>query len=246
MKSHPVTLFIDNKESFRVVKPMLKRILDKPRLIHCKTHKEAMKYIDSDQYADIIFADWSLTGYPFIRSVRGDLENHNTPVIIMSDDTKIKKIVLKDIDREATFFLAKPFLEKGLIKKFNKVSTVIERRRKNRIYPDCPVSLQIQFNKKQQYSLLLIDISIDGCLLRAPIEISRQISIYQYAQVSLAIDEFNIQVNGEVYRIGHDRTNPDNKDTVLVMIKFSSSDQQDRGLQELVDELEKRWCSSLE
>jgi DNA-binding response OmpR family regulator len=246
MKSNPVTLFIDNKESFGVVRPMLNRMLEKPRLIHCKTLKEAMKYIDSDQYADIIFADWSLTGYPFMRSVRRDLENHNTPVIIMSDDTKIKKIVLKNIDQEATFFLAKPFLEKGLVKKFNKILNIIERRRKNRIYPDYPISLPVQFYKKQQYSLLLIDLSIDGCLFRVPIETSRQISIYQSTQVSLAIDEFNIQVNGEVYRIGHDRTNPDNKDTVLVMIKFSSSDQQNRGLQELVDELEKRWHSSLE
>ena len=48
-------------------------------------------------------------------------------------------------------------------------------------------------------------------------------------------------VHGEVYRIGHDRTNPENKDTVLIMIKFSDSEQQDRELQELVDELGKRW-----
>lgn len=244
MKSQPVILFVDSKKNFNIVKPMLERMLDQPRFIHCKTYQDAMKYIDSDQYADIIFADWDLTGYPFIHSVRDDLENHNTPVIIMSDDTKIKKIVLKNIDQEATFFLAKPFLEKGLIKKYNKVLKVIERRRKNRIYPDCPIPLQVKITKNQQYSLPLIDISIDGCLFRAPIEISREISIYQHAKVSLTIDEFDTHVHGEVYRIGHDRTNPYNKDTVLIMIKFSSSDQQGRELQELVDELEKRWCSS--
>jgi DNA-binding response OmpR family regulator len=223
------------------MKPMLERMLDRPRVIHCQTYEQAMDYIDSDQYADIIFADWDLTGYPFIDSVRRDLENHNTPVMIMSEDTAIKSIVLKSIDREATFFLAKPFLEKGLVKKFGKALRDIERRRKNRIHPVSPVSLEIQFDNNQQQALPLVDISIDGCLFRAPIGTSRQLSIYQAVQVSLAIDEFNLEVHGEIYRIGHDRINPDKKDTVLVMIKFSSTDQQDRELQELVDELGKRW-----
>lgn len=241
MKSNPVTLVVDNQEVFKIMKPMLKRLLGKPRFVHCKTRKDAMGFIDSDQYADIIFADWDLTGYPFMNSVRRDLENHNTPVIIMSDDTKIKKIVLKHIDREATFFLAKPFLEKGLVKKFSKVSKDIERRRKNRICPNCSLLLQVQFNEKQQYSLPLVDISIDGCLFRVPLEDSWRMSIYQQVLVSLDIDEFNMAVHGEVYRIGHDRVVPDNKDSVLVMIKFSNSEQQGRELQELVDELGKRW-----
>lgn len=241
MKSQPVTLFIDSQEVFDIVKPMLEKILDRPRLIHCRTHKEAMDYIDSDQYADIIFADWSLTGYPFINSVRRDMENHNTPVIIMSEDTTIQTIVLEKIDREPTFFQSKPFLEKGLVHKFNEVLQVIERRRKNRINPDRPVSLEVQFDDNQQYSLPLVDISIDGCLFRTPLETSRQISIYQHVTISLNIDEFNMQVHGEVYRIGHDRTIPENRNTVLVMIKFNDLEQQGRELQELVDELEKRW-----
>jgi len=241
MKSNPVTLFVDNQESFDMVKPMLENILDKPRLIHCKTHKDAMKYIDSDQFADIIFADWDLTGYPFMHSVRDDLENHNTPVIIMSEDTKIKKITLKNLDREATFFLAKPFLEKGLKKKFKKVSKVIERRRKNRIYPTSPVLVKVKFSDKQKYSLPLVDISLDACLLRVPLEDSWRMSIYQNTRISFALEEFNLKVNGEVYRIGHDRANPDSKDTVLVMFKFANSDQQDKDFIEMIDELEKRW-----
>lgn len=241
MKSRPVTVFIDSKKSFELVKPMLKRMLDRPRLIHCKTHKDAMKYIDSDQFADIIFADWDLTGYPFMHNVRDDLENHNTPVIIMSEDTTIKKITLKNLDREATFFLAKPFLEKGLKKKFNKVLKVIERRRKHRIFPASPVSVDIKFNDKQQYSLPLIDISLDACLVRAPLEESWRMSIYQHTRISFVLEEFNIEVSGEVYRIGHDRNNPVTKDTVLVMIKFDNADQQDADFIEMIDELEKRW-----
>jgi len=241
MKSCPVTLLIDCQDDFDIIKPMLEKALDRPRIIHCKTHQDAMDYIDSDEYADIIFAEWELTGYPFIDSVRRDLENHNTPVVIMSKDIALKKIVLKSIDREATFFLAKPFLEKGLVNEFNRILKDTDRRRKNRIHPVSPVFLQIQFNEKQQYSLPLVDISIDGCLLRTPVETSWHFSVYQHVQVYLNIDEFNMQLHGEVYRIGHDRAFLDSKDNVLILIKFSNSDQQDMKVQEMVDDLGKRW-----
>ena len=86
-----------------------------------------------------------------------------------------------------------------------------------------------------------MDISVDACLLRTPLEESWRMSIYQHVSISFSLDEFNIKINGEVYRIGHDRTNPDSKDTVLVMIKFDSADQQDKKFLEMIDELEKRW-----
>ena len=241
MKSQPATLLVDNQEMFEYMKPMLEGILDQPRLIHCSSQQEAMDYIDSHEFADVILADWDLTGYKFIDRVRRDLENHNTPVIIMSEDTTIKKIVLKEIDREATFYLAKPFLEKGLKKKFNKVLNSIERRRKNRVHPASPLELEVKFDHGQQYSLSLVDISIDGCLFRIPVETCRELNIYQPAEIRLAIDEFDIKVHGEVYRLGHDRARPDTRDTVLAMIKFSNTDQQSRALEELMDELSRRW-----
>lgn len=241
MKSQPVTLLVDNQETLDYMQPMLEEILDQPRLIHCASRDEAMRYIDSHEYADVILADWELTGYKFIDRVRRDIENHNTPIIIMSEDTTIKKIVLKEIDREATFFLTKPFLEKGLKKKFNKVLNSIERRRKNRVHPASPVALEVEFGSGQVYTLALVDISIDGCLFRIPLETSRELSVYQPADVRLAIDEFDIKVNGEVYRLGHDRARPDTKDTVLAMIKLSQPDRQSRALEELMDELGRRW-----
>jgi len=240
MKTHPVVLVVDGQEVFDLMQPVLKDMLNKPKIIHCKTHQDAMNYIASDQQADFIFADWDLTGYQFMDHVRSDLENHNTPVIIMSEDTKNKKIGLNKVEREATFFLAKPFLGKGLIKKFNKALKVVERRRKNRIHPDRSYLLPVIFNDKH-YSLALVDISIDGYLLRVPLETSQQISIYQAVEVTLKIDEFNVRATGEVYRIGHDRPIPESKDTVLVMIKFAGSAQQENEIQDLIDELSRRW-----
>ena len=46
-----------------------------------------------------------------------------------------------------------------------------------------------------------------------PLESSKQFFIYQKTVLSLHIDEFNIQINGEIYRIGHDRPIPENLDS---------------------------------
>ncbi len=241
MKNNPAVLIIDDQDVFDLIKPLISKTLNTTQLIHCKNHEDAMSYIASDQQADIIFADWSLTRHSFMESVRSDLENHNTPVVIMSEDSKIKNIVLNEIESKSTFFLAKPFLKKGFIKKLTKVLDVMEHRRKVRLHPENTYLLNITLNDKQSIALPLVDISIDGCLLRVPLEVSRQFYIYQKAVVSINIEEFKTRIDGEIYRIGHDRPIPEKRDSVLLMIKFNGSAKQNDALQEVIDELGKRW-----
>jgi CheY-like chemotaxis protein len=241
MRSNPTALFIDSQTNFNIVQPMLAKILDEPRVIHCTTHKEAMDYIHSEEYADIIFADWDLTGYRFMDSVRSDPENHNTPVIIMSEDTTIQTIVLNKINREATFFLPKPFLEKGLTVTFSQVLKGIERRRKDRINPPSELFLKIQLDSVREYTFPLVNISLDGCLFRVPVEASHDIRIYEPVLVYLSIEEFDVQVHGEIYRIGPDLTYPEIKETVLIMVMFNALAQETREVLELIDDLGKRW-----
>ena len=189
MKSNPVTLVIDSQEVFEFINPILNQTFKITHIIHCKTHQEAMSYIDSSLQVDMIIADWDLTGYIFIDSVRSDLESHNTPILLMSEDTAIKKIVLNNIESKATFFLAKPFLKKGFVKKLSKVLKLMEHRRKNRLHPEKIITQNIKITEKQSYSFPLVDISIDGCLLRVPIEESKHFSIYLETVLSLNIDE---------------------------------------------------------
>ena len=246
MKPNPTTLYVDDKENFDFVKPMLEQMLGEPEIIHCQTHREAMDYIESDEYADIIFADWDLTGYKFMDSVRHDPENHNTPVIIMSEDTTIQHIVLNKIDRAGTYFLPKPFLERGLVTTYDQVLRGIERRRKFRIKPVCDIFLEVQFNGYLKRTLPLVDFSIDGCLLRAPVDISHEIKIYDDAHVWLKIDEFDMQIDGEVFRIGADLTYPESKESALIMVSFDPTKKDSREFIDLVDDLGKRWMSAAE
>ena len=240
MKNNPSILIIDDQEIFEFISPLLNKSLVSPHITHCKTNREALGYIASGLQADIIIANWDLTGHGFLENLRRDLENHNTPIIIMSEDTQNKKIILNSLNRKVTFFLAKPFLKKGFNKKLAKVLSLMEQRRKNRLRPNQNYKLKVALSDKQYISLLLVDISIDGCLFRASIETSKLFSIYQKTVITLNINEFNLQQKGEVFRIGHDIPIPEKHDSVLIMIKFSDS-QQNSELQEAIDELGKRW-----
>ena len=241
MKSRPVALVVETQAGFDYIKPMLEKMLIQPRIVHCDTHQAAMSYVASDEYADYIFADWGLGGYRFLEAVRADLENHNPPILIMSEDTNNKQVVLNATTSPGTFFLAKPFLEKGLVKKFEKALDTVERRRKQRINPFREILLSVTLEDDDCHEFQLVDISIDGCLFRMSLDMSRKLYVYQKAIVSLVIDEFDIKVVSEIYRIGHDRPIPEARDTVLVMFKFLVDEEQDRDLSDLVDELGRRW-----
>jgi hypothetical protein len=118
---------------------------------------------------------------------------------------------------------------------------VIERRRKDRIHPDIQITLKVHLNDALVYSLPLVDLSIDGCLFRVPIKNSRKFVVCQPAVVDLTIEEFNMQVHGDVYRITVDTDYPQNKDTALVMIMFGAMERDNKDLQEMIDILGKRW-----
>ncbi len=242
MKAKLVILILESKNVFDLMQPALDKTLESTQFVHCSTHQEAMQYVYSDQRADLIFADWSLAGFSFIDEVRADLENHNTPIIIMSEDVTNKKIVLNEIENKSTYFLSKPFLDKGLIKKVTKVLKHRERRRSTRIHPHKDYSISFDCNDKGNFQTQLVDISISGCLLRLPIEMTRQISIYNQCVLNIVIDEFQLEIMGELIRIGHDRLLPEEKRSVLIMMKFidTQADHVEK-LQNMIDELNLRW-----
>ncbi len=242
MKDELVILILESKEMFDLMKPVLSKKLNTTRFIHCPTHQEAMTYMDSDQRADMVFADWAMADFSFIDKVRSDLENHNTPIIIMSEDVTNKKIVLNKTENKSTYFLSKPFLDKGLIKKVKKVLKHLERRRSTRIHPHGDYSILVKCKDETVFQLPLVDISISACLLRLPIELSRKITIYDKCNLEIEIDEFKIELLGELSRIGHDRPVPEDHSTVLIMVKFIET-QPDRieHFQDMLDRLYLRW-----
>ncbi len=242
MNAKFVILIVDSKNIFDLMRPVLEKQLCSAQFIHCTSHQQAMDFVHSDQRAHLIFADWSLTGFTFVDEVRSDEENHNTPVIIMSEDVTKKQIVLNEIENKSTYFLSKPFLDKGLIKKLNKVLAQRERRRSTRIHPGKSYAVEFNIKDKGSFQSQLVDISITACLLRLPIENTREIGIYEQCLLDINIDEFTIKVMAELVRIGHDELRPGNKKSVLVVMNFIDTQLEHvTKLQLMIDELGLRW-----
>ena len=242
MNAKFVILIVDSENVFDLMRPALEKELRSTQFIHCTSHQQAMDYVHSDQRASIIFADWSLTGFTFVDEVRSDVENHNTPVIIMSEDVTKKQIVLNEIENKSTYFLSKPFLDKGLIKKLNKVLAQRERRRSTRVHPNKGYSVEFDIKNKGSFQSELVDISISACLLRLPVEVTRKIGIYDQCLLDINIDEFTVKITAELVRIGHDELKQGDKTSVLVVMKFIDTQLEHvTKLQLMIDELGLRW-----
>jgi len=242
MKAKFFILIVDGKKVFDLMQPALEKELRSTQFIHCSTHQQAMDYVHSEQRANLIFADWSLTGFIFVDEVRSDLENHNTPIVIMSKDVTSKQIVLNEIENKSTYFLSKPFLDKGLIKKVNKVLAQRERRRSTRLHPGKSYAVSFDIKDKGNFQSELVDISISACLLRLPIEVTRQIGIYDQCLLDINIDEFAVKILGELVRIGHDELHPGDQTSVLVVMRFIDTQLEHvEKLQIMIDELGLRW-----
>jgi len=242
MKAKFVILIADSKDVFDLMRPALEKELRSTQFIHCSTQQQAMDFVHSEQRANLIFADWSLTGFTFVDEVRSDVENHNTPVIIMSEDVTKKQIVLNEIENKSTYFLSKPFLDKGLVKKLNKVLAQRERRRSTRIHPSKDYAVEFDIKDKGSFQSELVDISISACLLRLPVEVTGPTGIYDECLLDINIDEFSVKIMAELVRIGHDELKPGDKTSVLVVMKFIDTQLEHvTKLQLMIDELDLRW-----
>ena len=235
-------MVVDSQEIFELMEPILAEFLHTSNIVHCSTHQQAMDYVFSDQRADLIFADWVLSGHQFVTGVRNDLENHNTPIIIMSEDVRIKGIVLDETENRTTFFLSKPFLSKGLTHRITEVLDLVERRRQSRLRPQKDYRIDIDFAGEGIHSLSLVDISIFGCLFRMPVELTKRLSIYQQGEIHLQIDDLKTEISGELCRMGYDKPVPEDRASVLMMMKFiDTRPEHEEQLQAMLDELYTRW-----
>jgi len=242
MKQNPLIVVIDQKDIFEAMRPVLLREFYQPELVHYSTKKEAVDFVHSDVKADIMFVDWHLVNEEsFFFKVREDIENHNTPVVIMTEgdhDFIFNNAIKYGITQQMT----KPFLDKALLKQINKITSFQEGRRKRRIHPGKQQLIQVKFNGQEEKQLPLIDLSSEGCLLRVSTKLAQKAFIYHQAKINLNIPSYDITIDSEVSRIGHNYPHVDEQDSVLMMLKFRPLDDEEQGkLNDLLDDLQTEW-----
>lgn len=241
MRHEPVVMIVDEQELFDEMRLPLSRALSTSHIIHCPTLECAMEMVRSDLRADIIFADWLMTGSNFIDAVRSDLENHHTPIVMMTD-SDLPQVINSAIQHGANAYLAKPFMQKALLNKVAEVTRMVERRRKRRIHPEASYTVGVTLGDASCITLQLIDFSIDSCLVRAPTNLCQQICIYQACHVNMKVEEFDVTMDAELFRVEHDAPLPPDRDTVLMMFRFTDNhDDRLEKLTDMLDELVARW-----
>jgi len=140
----------------------------------------------------------------------------------------------------ASDHLFKPFLDKGLVHKIRRVTQNRELRRMRRIHPTMALSVEVARDGESATSMELMDISIGGCRLRAPLSASGGLSIYDTARLALQGEAGPISLEGRLIRIAED---PDNAPhSVRVSYAFDNLPSQTReALGDLLETLRARW-----
>ncbi len=236
MTHEAVVLIVDDKEMFDYMAPVVKESLHTAQLIHCDNFNDAMVMIRSDLAIDFIFADWELSGPDFIREVRHDAETHHSPLIIMStsDDEQFIGMVMR---LGATDVLTKPFMEKGLTHKIQRVVHSRDLRLRRRLKVDmCDGTLSAAFTNGELVELKLVDLSILGARARGPHSLCGKVCINQEVALTLGYCVEPVELAGRLIRLEYDPEEPETN--VLLAFRFEERDESEKQrLREVMEEL---------
>jgi len=241
MKREEEVLVVESREMFDFMAPIIERELSTHRVVHRESREEAFAYLHSHvgSPVDLIFADWERVGPEFIQAVRAEHDTRYTPLIVLSD-SDADAVVAAAARAGASDHLFKPFLDKGLVHKIRRVTQNRELRRMRRIHPTMALSVEVARDGESATSMELMDISIGGCRLRAPLSASGGLSIYDTARLALQGEAGPISLEGRLIRIAED---PDNAPhSVRVSYAFDNLPSQTReALGDLLETLRARW-----
>ncbi|MBF0219048.1 MAG: hypothetical protein HQL49_05905 [Gammaproteobacteria bacterium] len=241
MRNDPTILVIDTHQVFEFMHPTLQSRFPEGEIIHIPTHDEAVRFVRSNREADLIFLDWKHSGSGLIDAIRADLENHNTPLVIMTEAIRVGSIA-EHFNHHDIYFLNKPFISVGILRVIDRVTHSIDQRRHQRLQPDRDYTIHICFENLCSADFDLIDISVEACLLRLPTEFSKNIHIYQHAHITIHLEGYHIELEGEVLRLCQDIEEQRDGSTIQLMLKFSrNSEARLEQLYSMVDELQLRW-----
>lgn len=240
MKGEDLVVVVESREMFEFMAPIIERELSTHRIVHHDDPREAFAFLHdhAGPPVDLIFADWDLVGPEFIQAVRREHDTRYTPLIVLSD-SDADEVVAAAMRAGASDHLFKPFLDKGLVHKIQRVTRSRELRRLHRIHPATNLQVDVARQGAAPCRLAVEDISIGGCRLRAPLPLSRDMAIYDTASLEIPAEAGPIRIEGRLIRIAED---PDNApESVFVTYGFGDLAGVREALGDLLESLRARW-----
>lgn len=115
-------LIVDDQPGVRQIIADVLRAANFRNVAYAENGKVALKKME-DERPDVILLDWDMpimTGYDFLKTVRGDSKNDLIPIIMLTAHNEEQDVV-EAVSAGATSYILKPFAPDTLYKKLEQV-----------------------------------------------------------------------------------------------------------------------------
>ncbi|GAB6041337.1 response regulator [Endothiovibrio diazotrophicus] len=248
MSHEAVVLVVDDQEMFDYMAPVIREELETRELIHCDNLADAMGWIRSDRMIDFLFCDWELAGPDFIRAVRHDPETHHSPLIVLLDSDR-DELIGAAMRLGASDVITKPFMERGLANRIQRVVHNRERHLRKRIHVATGSNDGLTATLPGGEPIVLdpIDLSIMGARARGDLSTCGALCVYTEVMLRVCADEFCLELPGHVIRNEHDPSGRGDGEsgpgkTIIIAFRFDEMDEPTLAqLRELLETLRSRY-----
>ena len=248
MSHEAVVLVLDDNEMFDYMAPVIRQELHTHELIHCDNLGDAMGWIRSDRMIDFLICDWDMAGPDFVRAVRHDPETHHSPVIVTLASDR-DELIGAAMRVGASDVITKPFMERGLASRIQRVVHNRERHLRKRIHVAAGSQDGLTATLPDGESIVLdpIDLSIMGARARGSLDACGVLCVYQEVTLKVCADEFCLDLPAHVIRNEHDPSGRGDDEsgpgkTIIIAFRFDAMDEPTLNqLRELLETLRSRY-----
>lgn len=225
-----VVLVVDpTQQIVSIVSRMLKEQLKFGQVIGITDSREALNIIRQER-PDWIISDWEMpnvSGLDLLKEVRSKPETAETPFILMSARSD-KESLIEAVSAGISDYIAKPFSPAKLLEKLKRFTNIKQLNRSIRVTPTDEYIVEIEATDGKKYNSTIVNVSLTGCLLRAPI-LKGGLYLYDVAPLTLKLVENNIQIKGAVIRLEVDKvSSKEASQFMTVAMNFIEISDQDK------------------
>ncbi len=204
MLDNDVALVIDDSATVRrIIATLLRDYLGCRNIIEADNGSGALRVLHSRRdEITWIFCDWEmpgLNGHQFLMEVRSRPETAQTPFIMVTTRADRDSLV-KAVEAGVDAYVVKPFTATTLVDKVRTIVHRSERRKAERVKVDQDHRVVVLVEIKGHSgcgSGTLIDISLNGALLRLPNSFGRNLWVYDPATLRIVLPGGDGKEGGE-------------------------------------------------
>ena len=240
MRHEPCVIILDEEWDYDFVESIIEEMMERCHLHHFTDVDDAVDYIESADRIDMVLTGWDIGGEFLLEKLRSHRRYQGTPVIVMPE-SQGDNILAAVVRANANDILPKPFTKKQLQSKLESFVMRLNRRRTERVKPDRPMLVHVPVRGVYVFKLELIDISMVGCNIRAPLKLSAMINIYDNIQLTIAYESDHMKIQAQLIRLDYDPYESDERHIMIAFRFMEVSEDSKERMQQMIEDF---WKTS--